>query len=326
MAQARLIPHPKIYQATAPDKIPHISIPRPSQLRQERLILIAALIVPFLGFLMALAMAVYTGVTWAEIGLLTGMFLVTVLGIEVGYHRLFSHHAFQTVIPIRALLAIAGAMALQGPVIYWVSNHRRHHVYSDQPQDPHSPHTNDGRGWLSRVWSAHIGWIFSPERTCAGRYGRDLLNDRIIMKIDRAYFFWVFLGFLLPTVLGGMLSMTWIGALKGFLWGGLGRIFLVQQGTYSVNSFCHMLGSRPFTTHDQSCNNLWLTLPTLGGALHNNHHAFPTTAINALEWWQIDPGGWFIRLLEKLGLAWNVRQPTAQMIEAKRKRPGSITQ
>ncbi|MEM9164317.1 MAG: acyl-CoA desaturase [Cyanobacteria bacterium P01_F01_bin.4] len=321
--QAKLIPDSQsasqIGGAKALGHIPHVSVPRLSRLRQERLIFLTALSTPFLGFLMALALTIYSGVTWVEIGLLVGMFLMTVLGIEVGYHRLFSHHAFQTVMPIRVLLAIAGAMALQGPVVYWVSNHRRHHVYSDQAQDPHSPHCSDSDGRLEGFWHAHIGWIFSPERTCAGRYGRDLLNDPVIMRIDKLYFFWIILGLVLPAALGGALSASWFGIFKGFLWGGLGRIFLVQQGTYSINSLCHLLGSRPFSTHDKSCNNLWLTVPTLGGALHNNHHAFPTAAINTLEWWQIDPGGWFIRSIEGLGLAWNVKRPTAQMVEAKRK-------
>lgn len=307
-------------EAQKRSNIPHVTIPRPSQLKRERWIFAASIALPCLGFIGAIALGFYSGITALDWILFLSMFFLTVLGIEVGYHRLFSHHAFETVAPIRAFLAIAGCMALQGPVIYWVSNHRRHHIYSDQAQDPHSPYFQGSQPveLLRGLWHAHIGWIFDPERTSPGRYGRDILKDPLIMTIDKFYFVWVFLGLLIPAILGGIFSGSLAGILHGFLWGGMARMFLVQQGTYSINSLCHVFGNRPFTTPEKSTNNLWLTIPTLGGSLHNTHHAFPNTAINGFEWWQLDPGAWFIRGLEKLNLAWDIKMPTPEMIAAKK--------
>ncbi len=307
--------------------IPHTTTLRPSQLRREQKMFAASIALPFLGFMGAIAMAVSSGISRLDLALLGSFFLVTVLGIEVGYHRLFSHHSFVAAQPIRIFLAISGCMALQGPIVYWASNHRRHHAFSDQQNDPHSPHAHgtDKFVCLQDFWHAHIGWIFSPERTCPGRYGRDLLADPVIQIIDRFYLLWVGLGLLIPAVIGGLVGGG-MGSLHGFLWGGLARIFLVQQGTYSINSCCHYFGTRPFETEEKSTNNLWLALPTLGGSLHNTHHAFPSTAVNGFRWWHLDIAGWFIRALAGLGLAWRVKIPTAQMIEAKqKKRPGTPT-
>ena len=302
--------------------IPHVIRLRPAQLRREQLIFAMSLVIPGGGFLAAIALAVPSGIHTLDLMLLGGMFVITVLGIEVGYHRLFSHQAFETTPVIRFLFGVAGGMALQGPIVYWASNHRRHHACSDQPGDPHSPH-GDGTGWrsmLQGLWRAHIGWIFSPKRTCPGRYGRDLLADPVIQRVDRGYLLWVAVGLVLPTLIGGCAG-GWLGSLHGFLWGGLGRIFLVQQGTYSINSCCHRFGGRLFETNDQSVNNLWLAIPTLGGSLHNIHHAFPNTAINGLRWWHLDFSGWLIQTLARFGLVWNVKTPSAQMIKSKLRQP-----
>ncbi|NER35043.1 MAG: hypothetical protein F6J93_13645 [Oscillatoria sp. SIO1A7] len=312
-------------EAKVKREIPHTIIPRPTQLKQERIIFGASTIVPFLGLILAIALTWYSGASMVDWGLFLGMAIISILGIEVGFHRLFSHGAFQTTEPVRAILAIAGCMALQGPVTYWASNHRRHHAYSDRLGDPHSPYVknNESLGLLAGLWHSHIGWIFDSERTCPGRYGRDILKDAMLAKIDRHYFIWVLLGLAIPAILGGLLTWTWMGIFHGLVWGGLLRIFLVQQGTYAINSFCHAIGTRPFQSRDNSCNNLWLTLPTLGGSLHNTHHAFPNTAVNALFWWQIDPGAWFIRALEFLGLAWDIKVPSAEAILLRR-RKGAI--
>ena len=301
-------------------KIPQTIVPRSNRLSQERLILFIFIAVPFLGFILAIIWALYFGVSLIILGIFLVMFAITQLGIEAGYHRLFSHNAFSTSTAIRIFLAIAGSMAVQGPVVYWTSNHRRHHAYSDQPNDPHSPHLHDDGFWeiLLGLWHAHIGWIFGAERTSPGRYGRDLLKDPVIMKIDKFYFTWVFLGLAIPSILGGLLTWSFMGVINGFLWGGLVRVFLNQQFVYSVNSLCHILGSRPFKTSDRSTNLLCLSLPTAGGSLHNTHHAFPETAVNSLYWWQIDPSGLFIRLLETMGLGWNVKTPSRELIAAKR--------
>ncbi len=300
--------------------IPHVTIPRPAQVKRDRWIVAASLGLPFLGFIGAIALAGYSGFTTLDAILFVTMFVLTVIGIEVGYHRLLSHHAFETITPVRIFLAIFGCMALQGPVMYWVTSHRRHHVYSDEPQDPHSPYfeAEQSVGLLKGFWHSHIGWMFDRENSCPGRYGRDILKDSRLMTIDKYYFVWVFLGIMIPAILGGLLTWSFPGILHGFLWGGLARIFVLQQITYNINSFCHIVGNRPFVNKDKSTNNPWLSIPTFGASLHNNHHAFPSTAINGLEWWQIDPSAWVIRALEKLNLAWNLKIPTPEAIAAKK--------
>lgn len=281
-----------------------------------RRVALVTVLVPFLGSVVAVESLWNFGIGAVEVGLLLGMYALTTFGIEVGFHRHFSHHAFQTTTTIRVILAILGSMAAQGGVVYWVAHHRRHHQYTDLPGDPHSPHLhkNSWRG----LWHAHLGWTLEGEVTNSIVFAKDLLRDPVIGRVNQLQQVWVILGLALPTVLGGLLTMTWIGALQGFLWGGLARVFLAHQVINSTNSICHVYGSRPFNSSDRSTNNIWLSIPSWGQSWHNNHHAFPNSAIVGLHWWQIDLGGWVIRLLEKLGLAWNVEVPTASLIEAKK--------
>ena len=300
----------------------HTITVHPSRLRKERPIIAIAVCLPAIGALGAIALTIHSGIRSFDLALLVSLSMLTVLGIEVGYHRLFSHHAFETAQPIRIALAITGCMALQGPIVYWASNHRRHHSCSDGPDDPHSPYRY-GHGKLAALrgwWHAHMGWIFDDKRTFVGRYGRDLMTDPVVRMVDRFYLLWVIIGLVIPALLGGLVE-GYVGLLHGFLWGGLSRIFLVQQGTYCINSFCHQFGNRLFDTDDHSKINLWLAIPTLGGSLHNNHHAFPSTATNRFRWWHLDIGGWFIQALAWLGLAWNVKVPTPKMIRAKECNP-----
>ncbi|HEX8475584.1 MAG TPA: acyl-CoA desaturase [Pyrinomonadaceae bacterium] len=305
---------------------PGVALASPHARRMQRSITLVAVIIPFLGFLAVVALLWGRSVGFLELGLLLLMYVLSVLGIEVGFHRYFSHHAFQAHQAVRVALAILGSMTVQGPVLFWVAIHRRHHAYSDQPGDPHSPHLHgDGLvGTLRGLWHAHVGWLFAFENTDWVRYAPDLLRDPVIFHINRLYPLWVSLGLLLPTVLGGLLTMTWTGALYGLLWGGLARIFLVHHSIWSVNSLCHCFGSRTFQSKDQSTNNVWLAPISLGGSWHNNHHAFPGSARNGFAWWQIDPSGWFIRILELLGLAWDVKAPSSDMIEKAKKRPARV--
>lgn len=282
-------------------------------------------LLPFGGSLIAVTLLFFGfGIGWSEIGILLGMYLLTMLGVEVGYHRYFTHGSFKTNRVIQGALGIAGAMAFQGPVIWWASTHRRHHRYSDRVGDPHSPNLQGG-GFLKRLKGlihGHIGWIFVGESTRPyewAQYGHDLYRDRMIFQIHMAYFYWLALGLVLPTFLNGLLAGTWKGAFLGFLWGGLVRIFLMNHFVWALNSICHVYGSRPFNTpKDLSRNNAWLVLPTLGQGWHNNHHAFPSSATTGFEWWQIDIGGWVIRLLQAVGLAWDVKVPTAPAIVARK--------
>lgn len=287
---------------------------------QQQLHVLANILISLLGVVVAIAIAWRSGISRIEVGLLLCMYLLTVIGISVGFHRHFSHCTFKTHTWVRVALAILGSMAWQGPVIYWASIHRRHHQYSDQSGDGHSPYVKDGEqlSFLQGLWHSHIGWAFTEEITNTFLFAKDLLRDPIISKVNQLYYVWVFLGFAIPAILGGILTKTWMGVLSGFLWGGLVRVFLTSQATNSINSITHIFGDRPFNTGDWSTNNIWLAIPTGGEAWHNNHHAFPNSAKFGLSWWQIDLGYWVIRVLEMAGLAWDVKSPTPGMIQAKK--------
>ncbi len=289
----------------------------------------AITVIPLLGVIMAVFQTWKFGISRLEIITLLVTYGLSVIGVEVGFHRYFSHKSFEAHPAIRWLLGVLGSMAAQGPVIYWAANHRRHHQFSDQAGDPHSPHLHGSRiqdKWAG-LWHAHMGWIFNHETPNPGFFTKDMRRDALIGHVDRLYLVWIGLGLLIPAIALGLITHHWSGSWRGlwsgFLWGGLVRIFLVNQGTtFIVNSVCHTLGQRPFHTGEQSTNNFWLMLPTFGGSWHNNHHAFPNSAINGLEWWQLDLSGWVIRSLNVMGLVWNVKQPTKKMIQArKQQRP-----
>lgn len=286
----------------------------------QKLHALAIFWIPLAGLTVAIALALHSGIGLVELGLFAGMYALTMGSITVGFHRLFAHCAFQTNTPIRVILAVLGSMACQGPLIYWVSNHRRHHQYSDLPGDPHSPHFNEDKSLsgLSGLWHAHIGWMYSHQITNTFLFAKDLLRDSVISKVNQLYYLWILLGLVIPAILGGVLTGTWMGACKGFLWGGLVRLFFTYHSTSSVNSITHLYGSRSFDTSEHSQNNIWLALPTFGEAWHNNHHAFPNSAIFGLKWWEIDLGAWVIRILQFTSLVWDVKAPTGEMIEVKK--------
>jgi stearoyl-CoA desaturase (Delta-9 desaturase) len=256
---------------------------------------------------------------WQDLVVLVVSYILTVIGVTVGYHRLFTHRSFKTNRPLRALLAVLGSAAVEGPVIEWVSTHRKHHAFTDLPGDPHSPHVDCGtgfRGAIKGLFHAHVGWMFRGiDRANPGRYAKDLLADPVIRLVDRAFLLWVLLGLAFPFGLGVALTGSIIGGLTGLLWGGAVRILFLHHATFSINSLCHFFGRRRFDTGDESRNLAWLALPTFGEAWHNNHHAFPTSAHHGLTRWQLDPGGWLIDAFERLGLAWDVIRiaPGAQL-------------
>lgn len=258
---------------------------------------------------------------WPDLVVFATTYLLTGLGVTVGFHRLFTHRSFKTSRPMRALFAVLGSAAIEGPVIEWVSNHRQHHRFSDRPGDPHSPHVDRRGGWRGAVGGlihAHVGWILGDGDTASEeRYAKDLLEDPIVRFVDRTFLLWVLSGLAFPFGLGLALSGSITGGLTGLLWGGAVRIFFVHHSTFSINSLCHFFGQRRFATGDQSRNLLWLALPTLGEAWHNNHHAFPTSANHGLRWWQLDPSGWLISALERVGLIWDVVRITPERQLAK---------
>jgi stearoyl-CoA desaturase (delta-9 desaturase) len=249
------------------------------------------------------------------------MYLLTGLGITVGFHRLFTHRSFKTGRAVRATLAILGSAAIEGPMIAWVADHRKHHAFSDQPGDPHSPHVDHGHGWtgaLQGLLHAHMGWLFiHTQRGLKSRYAPDLLKDPVVAFVDRTFLWWALLGLALPFGLGYVLGGTLDAALTGLLWGGLVRMLVVHHVTYSINSLCHFFGRRDYATGDESRNLAWLAPFSLGESWHNNHHAFPTAAEHGLRRWQIDLSAYVIRGLEKCGLAWDVVRPAPERMAAK---------
>jgi stearoyl-CoA desaturase (delta-9 desaturase) len=238
------------------------------------------------------------------------MYVATGLGITVGFHRLFTHRAFKTGKAVRAILAALGSAAIEGPVISWVADHRKHHAFSDKPGDPHSPHVDHGhgvRGALRGLFHAHVGWLFiHTQRGLKTRYAPDLLKDPVVNFINRTFVLWVIAGLVAPFFLGWAIGGTVAEGLTGLLWGGAVRMLVLHHATYSINSLCHFFGKRQFKTTDESRNLWWLSFFTFGEAWHNSHHAFPTSARHGLGRWQFDPSAWVIWALEKTGLAWDV--------------------
>lgn len=265
---------------------------------------------------------------WPDLVALVVTYLLTGLGITVGFHRLFTHRSFKTSRPLRALMAVLGSAAVEGPVIEWVANHRKHHQFSDQPGDPHSPHLDHGSGWrgaLAGLYHAHVGWIFRGDALAdRERYAKDLLADPVVEFVDRTFLLWVLAGLAFPFGLGLVLTGTVVGGLTALLWGGAVRMFCLHHATFSINSLCHFFGRRGFDTDDRSRNVYWLALPTLGEAWHNNHHAFPTSAQHGLRWWQLDPSAWFIAILQRLGLVWDVIRISPERQRARRGEPDRL--
>jgi stearoyl-CoA desaturase (delta-9 desaturase) len=238
------------------------------------------------------------------------MYLFTGLGVTVGFHRHFTHRSFKTSKPLRALLAIMGSTAIEGPVTAWVADHRKHHAFSDKEGDPHSPHVGHEGGWrgaFTGLFHAHVGWLFiHTHRGAKARYAPDLIADPVVRFVDRTFVLWVVTGLAMAFGLGWLIGGSVGAGLTGLLWGGGVRMLVVHHVTYSINSLCHFFGERRFPTDDESRNLLWLAIPTLGESWHNNHHAFPTAAGHGLRRRDIDPSGAVIRLLERLGLVWDV--------------------
>jgi stearoyl-CoA desaturase (delta-9 desaturase) len=247
---------------------------------------------------------------WPDVVAFTLTYLLTGVGVTVGFHRLLTHRSFKTSPALRGLLAALGSAAVEGPVIEWVANHRKHHRFSDQPGDPHSPHVDHASGWrgaFGGLFHAHVGWILGGDALADEQhYAKDLLADPVVRFVDRTFVLWVIVGLAFPFGLGFALTGTIAGALTALLWGGAVRMFCLHHATFSINSLCHFFGRRSFATSDESRNLLWLALPTLGEAWHNNHHAFPTSARHGLRWWQLDPSGWLIAGMERMGLVWDV--------------------
>lgn len=283
-----------------------------------------ALLLPFAGLVAAMWLGWKRGwFDWTQLTILAAGYVLTGLGITIGYHRLLTHRSLETYPVIRGFWMMMGALAVQKSPIEWCAAHRKHHALSDKPGDPHSPHENEP-GFLNSLkgfWHAHSGWILTGHiiKTDHTRYVPDLLQSPLAVWIHRTWEpIWFPLAFLLPSTISWAITGTARGALMGFLWGGCARVFLVQHMTFSINSICHLFGSQDYQSNDKSRNNLICGIFSGGEGFHNNHHAFPTSARHGLEWWQPDLSWYVIRLMELTGLAWNVKRPSPEVLASKR--------
>ena len=276
----------------------------------ERRVNIAAVVVPFLVVAVTVPLLWGDWVGPSDAVVFAVMYALSGFGVTVGFHRMLTHRAFATHPMTRYVFAILGSLAVQGPVIDWVADHRKHHAHTDEDGDPHSPHVGHGagvRGALRGLWHAHAGWLWRTHgQARAHRYARELVEDPGMRRINRRFPLIVLASLVLPTLIGLGLTGELRGALTGLLWGGFARIFLQHHITWSVNSVCHFFGRRRFDVEDRSTNVFWLALPSLGESWHHNHHAFPRSAAHGLRWWELDPSAALIGLMRRLGLAWDL--------------------
>jgi len=290
-----------------------------TQSRREQVALALFILVPFAALVAAVPVAWGGWLGWVDVAIAVFMYYFTLLGITVGYHRLFTHKSFKPNRAVKIGLAIAGSMAVQGPVVRWVADHRKHHKFSDRDGDPHSPwkYGESVRGLTRGLFHAHLGWLFDEEQTPQRKYAPDLMKDRDIVRVSRQFWLWTLFSLALPLVLGGLLTWSWQGALTAFFWGSLVRVALLHHVTWSINSICHAVGNRPFLSRDKSANVWWLAIPSGGESWHNLHHADPTCARHGVLPGQVDISARAIWVLEKLGWVHDVRWPVAERLEAK---------
>ena len=289
----------------------------------HKIIMATAVVAPFLGCVAAIVITWQFGwMGWLYLSMMIGGWILTGLGITVGFHRLLTHRSFETYGWVRAFWMAMGALAIEGSPLVWCAMHRKHHQHSDEDGDPHSPLLH-GDGWRNAVRGfihGHFGWLFTNQWTSADleRFVPDLLEEKRLVTVDRLYYLWVLASLLIPALIGGLVTLTWTGALLGFIWGGLTRIFVTHHITWSINSVCHIFGSYDYESGDNSRNNFLFGILGHGEGWHNNHHAFPTSARHGLKWWQFDLSWIVIRTMQLLGLAWNVRLPSERALVSKK--------
>ena len=283
----------------------------PKSARAKRVVALVTIGVPAIGFAIALYM-VFTGRASAlDYTLFVVFYAIQMFGITIGFHRYAAHKQFKTSRFFEGVLMITGSMAMEGPLFFWVSTHRRHHRFADQLGDPHSPNLSGAgiRGKLKGLWYAHIPWMFSDQESRVNVFAPDVLRDRHLFNYNRTYPVWALASLVLPTILGFAIGGTPAAAFSGFVFGGLARVFVANQAAWCVGSISHMFGSRPFVTRDNSANNWPVAIFTFGEGLQNNHHAFPNAYRHGMRWWEPDLSGWVIAALAKLGIVWDLRMP-----------------
>jgi len=293
-------------------------------MKGAKLQLAIMILLPPLGAIVGLGLAMTVGVSSLDLYLLLCFSLIALFGTEM-LHRYFAHNSFQTSKPIEICFAVMGLMAANSGLPYWMVGHRHHHEFSDSADDLHSPHIDSGgnKKRLAGLFHAQIGWTFdisNPRNAVISKEFRQKLTDPALLLIHKHQMTCILLGLIFPAVLGGLISQTWAGFFTGLLWGGFIRVFVSNLLIGAVNSVCHVYGTRPFRTKagDCSANNHWLAIPTLGQALHNNHHAFQNAAMLNFSWWHIDPAGYVLWLMQKLGLVWDLKRPSANRLGDRR--------
>jgi stearoyl-CoA desaturase (delta-9 desaturase) len=286
--------------------------------RAERTANLIGVVVPFVGVLVAIVLLWNRAVDAVDLAILAVLYLLSGVGVTIGFHRLLTHRAFQTYPWLERTFAVLGSLSVQGSVLDWVADHRKHHAHADREGDPHSPHVGHGSG-LRGLWHAHVGWLLETQGQADWkRYAAELYEDPKMRQIGRGFPLIALLSLLIPTAIGFVAhGFTAEGALRGLIWGGLVRIFFVHHVTWSVNSVCHFFGRRRFEIEDLSTNVGWLALFSLGESWHHNHHAFPRSAYHGLRWWEVDLSGLIISAMQRVGLAWNVVRITPERQRAK---------
>jgi stearoyl-CoA desaturase (Delta-9 desaturase) len=273
----------------------------------HRAIVLIMVVGPFLATIYAIVQLWQWAVDWPDLVLLVGMYIPLTLGVTAGFHRMLTHRSFRAHPVVRAALLICGSMAVEGAAITWAANHLKHHTYADEPGDPHSP--------AEGLFHAHLGWLFGSDEADPERYCQHLLKDPVVVFVHRTFWLWVILSLAIPFAIGG-----W----TGLLWGGLVRMFLLHHVTWSVNSICHTFGHRAFETTDRSRNQWMVGLLALGEGWHNNHHAFPRSAVHGLDRWQLDMSAMLITTFERLGLVTNVQRVAPEALARKRLQAGGV--
>ncbi|HEY9411595.1 MAG TPA: acyl-CoA desaturase [Jiangellaceae bacterium] len=301
--------------------LPRGTLSGDTQSMKERITIGAFIALPFLALIAAVPVAWMGGyLSWLDVVLAVVMYVIALHGVTVGFHRYFTHRSFKANRGVKIALAIAGSMAIEGPIIRWVSDHRRHHKFADKEGDPHSPwrYGETIPALVKGMFYAHMGWMFDVEQTDPRKFAPDLLKDKDIVRISRLFPLWTALSLLIPPIIGGLATWSWHGALTAFFWATLVRIALIHHVTWSINSICHAIGERPFESRDKSGNVWWLALLSGGESWHNLHHADPTCARHGVLKGQIDSTARIIWAFEKLGWAWDIRWPSPERIQAKR--------
>ncbi|HEY9389880.1 MAG TPA: acyl-CoA desaturase [Mycobacteriales bacterium] len=294
----------------------------PASARIKRFSALTTMTLPLLGTGVAVYL-LWTGrFTVTDLVLFGVMYAVHMGGITIGFHRYLAHKSFKTSRAFEGVMMITGSMGAQGPLMFWVTTHRRHHRFSDRVGDPHSPNLH-GSGFKHRMrglWYAHMPWMLSDETSKWTVFAPDVLRDRRLMWYHRTYPAWVIAGLVLPAAIGFAVGHTAMSAFTALVFGGLARIFVANQAAWCVGSICHAFGSRPFDNADRSANNWPVAVFTFGEGLQNNHHAFPGSFRHAVNWWEPDLAGWVISGLRRIGVTWNLREPDRETIARRRRR------